>query len=129
MRKDARIPFTEIGKKLGMSDATVHFRVKKMFKAGVIRKYTIEADEGVYESQVSCYMLIKTKHGKAQEISKRLVAIERVNVVQEVHGSNDIIIKIEAANLEKLRNIVTKIQRNPNIVASEYLTVLKTWKG
>lgn len=73
-------------------------------------------------------MLIKAKHGKIEEISKQLVAIERVNVVQEVHGSNDIVIKIGAMDLEKIRNTITKIQQNPDIVTSEYLTILKTWK-
>jgi len=128
LRKDARTPFTEIGKKLGISDATVHFRIKKMRKAGIIRKYTVVVDENVYESRVSCYLLIKVKHGKVDEISKQLVKIERVSIVQEVHGSNDLIVKVGAMNLEGLRNIITKIQENPNIVTSEYLTILKTWK-
>lgn len=128
LREDARIPFTEIGKELRISDATVHFRVKKMLKAGIIRKYTVSVNESVYESRISCYMLIKVRHGKIDEISKQLVTIERVNAVQEVHGSNDIIIKIGAMDLEGLRNVITKIQENPNIVTSEYLTILKTWK-
>lgn len=85
LQKDARIPFTEIGKELEVSDATVHFRVKKMLKAGIIKKYTIVVNESVYESRVSCYMLIKVKQGKIEEISRQLTGIERVNIVQEVH--------------------------------------------
>lgn len=128
LRKNARIPFTEIGKELGISDATVHFRVKKLLKAGIIRKYTVVVDKSVHESRVSCYMLIKVKHGKINGVSKQLAVMERVNMVQEVHGENDIIIKIEAIDLEKLRNTVTKIQGNSDIAKSEYLTILKTWK-
>lgn len=128
LRRDARTPFTTIGKELGISDATIHFRVKKMRKAGIIRKYTVVVNENVYESRVSCYMLIKAKHGKINDISRKLVGIERVNLVHEVHGSNDIVIKVGATDLEGLRNAVMKIQENPDIVTSEYLTILKTWK-
>jgi Lrp/AsnC family transcriptional regulator for asnA, asnC and gidA len=128
LQKDARTPFTEIGKELGISDATVHFRVKKMIRAGAIKKYTVVVDKNVYESQVFCYMLIKVKHGKVDKISKQLVAMERVNMVQEVHGSNDIVIKIGAMNLEELRNTIAMIQENSDITTSEYLTILKTWK-
>jgi Lrp/AsnC family transcriptional regulator for asnA, asnC and gidA len=128
LQKDARIPFTEIGKELEVSDATVHFRVKKMLKAGIIKKYTIVVNESVYESRVSCYMLIKVKQGKIEEISRQLTGIERVNIVQEVHGSNDIFIKVGAMDLEGLRNAIIRIQENPKILTSEYLTILKTWK-
>jgi len=128
LQKDARIPFTEIGKELEVSDATVHFRVKKMLKAGIIKKYTIVVNESVYDSRVSCYMLIKVKQGKIEEISRQLTGIERVNIVQEVHGSNDIFIKVGAMDLEGLRNAIIRIQENPKILTSEYLTILKTWK-
>lgn len=128
LQKDARVPFTEIGKELGISDSTVHFRVNKMLKAGIIRKYTVVVNESLHESRVSCYMLIKAKHGKIEQISKQLAVIKKINVVQEVHGANDIVVKVEAMDLESLRNIIAKIQQNPDISSSEYLTILKTWK-
>lgn len=128
LQSDARTPFTEIGKELGISDATIHFRVRKMFRAGIIKKYTVVISKGVYGSPVSSYMLIKVKNGKIDEISKQLATIEKVKAVQEVHGSSNIIIKVGATNLKELMNTITKIQKNPDILASEYLTILKTWK-
>lgn len=128
LRKDARTPFTEIGKELGISDATVHIRVKKMRKAGIIKKYTLVINESVYESRVVCYMLINAKHGKVEEVSKQIAAIGKVSMVQEVHGSSDIIVKIGAMDLEELRNVIVRIQEIPDVIASEYLTVFKTWK-
>jgi len=128
LRKDARTPFIEIGKQLGISDATVHFRVKKMRRIGVIKKYTVIVNEGVSESQVAGYLFLNVKHGKVPEVSKQLVAIEKVSMVQEVHGPNDIIVKIRAMNLEELRNTIVTIQKNPEIVSSQCLTVFKSWK-
>ncbi len=129
LKRNARTPFTEIGKILGLSDSSIHFRVKKLRDAGIIKKYTIEVGEKFSENMVAGYMLLKVKKGKIEEVSRELASLENVSLVQEVHGSNDIIIKIEAMNLEKLRNIVMKIEENPSIIESGYLTILKTWKG
>ena len=129
LKRNARTPFTEIGKILGLSDSSIHFRVKKLRDAGIIKKYTIEVGEKFSENIVAGYMLLKVKRGKVEEVSRELASLENVSLVQEVHGSNDIIIKIEAINLEKLRNIVMKIEKNPSIIESGYLTILKTWKG
>jgi len=41
LRRDARTPFTDVGRDLGISDATVHVRVKKMIDEGIIKRYTI----------------------------------------------------------------------------------------
>ena len=41
LRRDARTPFTEVGRDLGISDATVHVRVNKMMGEGIIKRYTI----------------------------------------------------------------------------------------
>jgi len=129
LKKDARTPFTEIGKSLGLSDASIHFRVDKLRKAGIIKRYTIDIDEKAYEKKISGYMLIKVKRGKIEEVSRKLASLENVSMVQEVHGSNDLIIKIETSDLEKLRNLVVEIEKNPSIVESGYLTVVKTWKN
>ena len=67
--------------------------------------------------------------GKVEEVSKMLVKMEAVTMVQEVHGVNDILVKIGTGDLESLRDLVKEIQEISNVVASECLTIFKTWKG
>lgn len=128
LQNDARTPFTVIGRELGVSDATVHVRVKKLLKVGVIKKYTILVNESAFGRNVASYMLMDVKPGTMEEVSKRLVTIERVTVVQELQGPNDIIVKMGAVDLEGLRDVIMEVQAIPNVVASEYFTILKTWK-
>lgn len=129
LQRDARTPFTEIGTELGVSDATVHVRVKKMLKADVIKKYAVVINESVFGRNVAGYMLMNVKQGAIEEVSKRMVKIENITVVQELQGPNDIIVKMGAMNLERLRDVIMEVQAIPNVVASEYYTILKTWKG
>ena len=128
LQKDARTPFTEIGKRLGISDATVHVRVKKMWKAGIIKRYTVVVDEGVFGRGVTGYLLMSVENEKVEEVSKRLAKMEFITMVQEVHGTNNILIKIGTSNLEKLRDAVTMIRKIPGVAINDCLMVLKTWK-
>ena len=128
LQEDARTPFTEVGKRLGVSDATVHVRVKRMWRAGIIKKYTIVMNEEILGRGIASYVLMSVKQGKVEEVSKMLAKMERVTMVQEVHGSNDILVRIGTGDLESLRDVVKDIQEIPDVVASECLTVFKTWK-
>jgi DNA-binding Lrp family transcriptional regulator len=38
------MPFVEIAKQIGISDATVHLRVRKLKDNGVINKFTLSLD-------------------------------------------------------------------------------------
>lgn len=128
LQEDARIPFTEIGTKLGVSDATIHIRVKKMLKAGIIKKYTVVVDESTFGRNVAGYMLLKVRSGSIEEVSKKLVELESVTMIQELHGSSDILLRIGTPDLESFRDAIREIQAISDVVASEYFTVLKAWK-
>ncbi len=44
LQENSRIPYTELAKKVGISDVAVIKRIKKLEKQGVIKKYTIVID-------------------------------------------------------------------------------------
>ncbi len=44
MRENSRIPYTELAKRVGISDVAVIKRIKKLERRGVIKKYTIIVD-------------------------------------------------------------------------------------
>ena len=41
LNKDSSTPFVDVAKRIGVSDATVHMRVRRMIAAGIINKFTI----------------------------------------------------------------------------------------
>lgn len=130
LRRDARTPFTEVGRELGISDATVHVRVKRMAGEGIIRGYTIDVDETTaFGRRVSGFLLMNVKPGTVEEVAKQLIENEEVSAVYETHGPNDLILKIEAGDLDEMRDLILKIREIPNVVASELTPVFKIWKN
>jgi len=128
LRRDARTPFTEVGRDLGISDATVHVRVNKMMDAGIIKRYTIVVDEEALGRKVHGFVLINVNPGSLEEAANQLVQNERVSAVYEIHGPNDLIVKVEVGTLDEMRDLVLKVREIPNVTTSELITVFKVWK-
>ncbi|MDH5782716.1 MAG: Lrp/AsnC family transcriptional regulator [Candidatus Bathyarchaeota archaeon] len=128
LRKDARTPFTEVGRDLGVSDATVHVRVNKMMDEGIIKRYTIVVDEEALGRKVRGFVLINANPGSLEGVANQLVENEKLSAVYEIHGPNDLIVKVEAGDLDEMRDTMLKIREIPNVATSELITVLKVWK-
>ena len=47
LAKDSSTAFVEIAKQIGISDATVHLRVRRLIAAGIITKFTISVDNNL----------------------------------------------------------------------------------
>ena len=129
LKKDSSIPFVYVAKRIGVSDATVHMRVKRMIATGVINKFTISVDNDLLGYDHMAFLGINISPGSADRIISDLLKIEEVLEMHEMHGKFDLLLKIRAKNLIHMRNIVeNKVCKIPHILESELMTVLKTEK-
>ena len=128
LRENSRTTFVDIGKDLGVSDATVYNRVKRLTEAGVIKRFTVDVEEAALDRKVSGFMLVNVKPGAVKDVSKQLTQIDRVSEVHEVHGPEDLIVKVGAKNLSRLRSVILKVRGIPDVVETEFIPVFKTWK-
>lgn len=129
LTQDASRPFVEIAKELGISDATVHMRVRRLAASGIIRRFTIATDSKLLGYDHLAFMGINTKEGAADEVTSQLSQYDEILEIHEMHGRFDLLLKVRARNLEEMRDIVVnKIRRLPQITDAELMTVLKTIK-
>ncbi len=129
LSKDSSVPFVEIAKQIGISDATVHLRVRRLRDEGVIDKFTLSVDNDLLGYDHLAFIGINIRPGLADQITEELSNIEEVMEVHEMHGRFDLFVKIRAKDLNHTRNTIeNKIRKLPNIVETELMTVLKTKK-
>ena len=129
LKKDSSTPFVDIAKQIGVSDATVHLRVRRMMATGIINKFTISVDNDLLGYDHMAFMGINISPGSADQIISDLLKIEEVLEMHEMHGKFDLLLKIRAKDLNQMRDIVeNKISKIPHILESELMTVLKTNK-
>jgi len=128
LSENARMTFVDIGKTLGVSDATIYNRVKRLIEMKVIKRFTIEVDETAMEKTVSGFMLVNVTPGAVNKVSNQISEIERVSEIHEVHGSEDLFVKVKAKNLGRLRSVILKVRKISDVVATEFKPIFKTWK-
>ena len=129
LNKDSSTPFVNIAKQIGVSDATIHIRVRRMITAGIINKFTISVDNGLLGYDHLAFMGINIEPGSADSIISDLSTIDEVLEIHEMHGRFDLLLKIRAKDLEQMRDIVeNKVRKLPHILETELMTVLKTEK-
>ncbi|HEY7572668.1 MAG TPA: Lrp/AsnC family transcriptional regulator [Nitrososphaeraceae archaeon] len=129
LKKDSSTPFVDVAKQIGVSDATVHMRVKRMIATGIINKFTISVDNNLLGYDHMAFLGINISPGSADQIISDLLKIEEVLEMHEMHGKFDLLLKIRAKNLTHMRDIVeNKVCKIPHILESELMTVLKTEK-
>jgi Lrp/AsnC family transcriptional regulator, regulator for asnA, asnC and gidA len=123
------MPFVEVAKQIGISDATVHIRVRRLIADGLIKKFTISVDNNMLGYDHLAFMGINIEPGFADEVTEGLLKIDEVLEIHEMHGRFDLILKIRAKDLDQMREIVVnKIRKLPRILETELMTVLKTRK-
>ena len=127
--KDSSTPFVQIAKQIGISDATVHLRVRRLIAAGIITKFTISVDNNLLGYDHLAFMGINIKLGFADQITEGLPSLEEILEIHEMHNRFDLFLKIRAKDLNHMRDIIeNKIRTLPNILETELMTVLKTKK-
>jgi len=128
LKKDSRTPFTTIGKELGITDATVYNRVKKMVDEGIIKKFTVNVDEKLNKSAVNGFLLVDVVPGHMDAVVKALLSLECVAEVYEVYAPKDLLVLIKVDSNEKLRDCVRGIRyRIQYVVDTSLITGLKKW--
>ena len=129
LSRDSSTPFVEIAKQIGISDATVHLRVRRLIAEGVINKFTISVDNDLLGYDHLAFLGINVEPGFADEAIYELSSLEEVLEVHEMHGTFDLLLKIRAKDLDQMREVVeNKIRKLPRILETELMTVLKTRK-
>jgi Lrp/AsnC family transcriptional regulator for asnA, asnC and gidA len=129
LAKDSSTAFVEIAKQIGISDATVHLRVRRLIDEGIIRRFTLSLNNDLLGYDHLAFMGINIKPGFADQITEELSNLEEVLEIHEMHNRLDLFLKIRAKDLNHMRDIVeNKIRILPNVLKTELMTVLKTSK-
>ena len=129
LSKNSSLPFVELAEQIGISDATIHTRVRKLLTLGIIKKFTIFVDNDLLGYDHLAFINLKIERGRTEETTNNLMKIEEILEIHEIYDKFDLLIKIRTKNLDNLRDIiVNKILSINHIKETELMTVLRTRK-
>ena len=127
--KDSSTTFVDIAKQIGVSDATIHIRVRRLREAGIIGNFTISVDNNRLGYDHLAFMGINVEPGFAEDVTNDLSSLHEILEIHEMHNRFDLLLKIRAKDLNELRDIVVnKVRTLPHILETDLMTILKTRK-
>ncbi|MCA0365877.1 MAG: Lrp/AsnC ligand binding domain-containing protein [Bacteroidetes bacterium] len=123
LEKDGRKPYSEISKKLEISNTMVNQRVNRMKEAGLIKKMALELDERKMGYEWSAFTgIILKEDSNSEHIIELLKEIPEVVECYYITGQYTLYIRIVAKNSEHMRKILyEKIDHIPGVLKTESL--------
>jgi len=125
MKEDARIPFTEIAKKLDISEGAVRQRVKNLTESGIIKKFTVETAENHPRALV---FISTSSRVPVPIIAKNIASLAGVDSVMEVAGQFDIGVVVSGQDVSSVNGCIDLMREVEGVQTTNTLFVLRKWK-
>lgn len=114
LKENAKLSTQEISKKTLIPITTVHNRIKKLEREGIINGYTINLNHAKVGKALTAYILVAVEYNllkqakiTQEELGKKLMAYDAVEEVAMVTGSVDMVLKIRSKDMKELDSFVT----------------------
>jgi len=136
LQADSKSSVQELAKETGLPQTTVHNRIKRLEREGIIKGYTVLVDNSALGREVTAYVLITTVYrlptgGRvSQEDVAREVKSLGAEEVSIVAGVSDIIAKVHAKNVAELNDfVVRKLRAVDGVDKTQTMIVLSQPSG
>lgn len=109
LRENARMPVSELARRLGVSRSTAQSRLERLERNGTITGYAVKLSGDYLASQVRAHLLVTVLPKLSGQVVKALEAILDVKQVHSVSGSFDMIVVVEAPSVAELDSVIDRI--------------------
>lgn len=130
LQEKARVPNIEVARQVGMAPSGVLERVRKLERQGIIDGYEVRLNPARFDRSLVAFLFVTLRPESGEsELGEVLAAIPDVQEVHFVTGEDGFLVKIRAADTDRLERIRReKIAALPQVRATRTLVVLKTYK-
>ena len=128
LQTDAKTSYSKIAEVLKVSEATVHLRIKKLLKQGVIKRFQAIVDPEKVGKGTLAIIAITATPSDYENVLNELSKMPEVYEVYDVTGEYYAIIKVRVGSKEELTKVLDKIGKIKGIESTKTMYVLRTIK-
>ncbi|MCC6605532.1 MAG: Lrp/AsnC family transcriptional regulator, partial [Anaerolineae bacterium] len=128
LQQDGRRSFTEIGKKLGVSEGTIRKRVMRLVDDGVIRIIGL-VDPHLVGFDAPAMIQVSVSPPHLEEAAQAIAQFPEVSYLLMVSGEFDLIVEVRCRNREHLASFIRdQLQKVTGVQRTVSSLVLHTYK-
>jgi len=130
VQRDSSLAQAEIGKRVGLSTAAVHERVKKLEAAGVIRRWTAVVDPAAVGAQVCAFVEVFFEHPRFEKgFIERAKKLDAVLECHHITGEFSLLLKVRVADMPALQELLLeRLSSQEGVRQTRTVMVLSTVK-
>jgi len=127
LMKDAKTPYTEIAERIFVSGGTVHVRMKKLEKLGIVKGANLDVDFSKLGYNITAFLgIFLEKSSVYDAVCRELVKIPEILTLHYTTGSYGILAKVICKDTNHLRHVLyDKIQQITGIASTETMISLE----
>ncbi|HEX6542443.1 MAG TPA: Lrp/AsnC family transcriptional regulator [Ktedonobacterales bacterium] len=125
LQEEGRTRLEDLARRVELAPSSVHDRLRRLQREGVIRRWTIAVSPEDLGLSVLAFVGVQA----SRPCSELVGALEQIREIEEFHsvaGQLSFILKLRAANTEHLLQLIERLKQIPGIDGTETTVVLKT---
>jgi Lrp/AsnC family transcriptional regulator, leucine-responsive regulatory protein len=116
LQEDARATYAQIGARVGLSASTVHDRVRKLERRGVIRGYRASVDPRAVGLDVTALIsAMPLDPSQPDDLPDRVVGFPEIEDCYSVAGHENYILKVRTRTTGDLENLLRRLRENAGV--------------
>ena len=130
VQKDASLAQAEIARRVGLSTAAVHERVKKLEAAGVIRRWTAVVDPTAVGAEVCAFVEVFFEHPRFEKgFLERAKKLDAVLECHHITGEFSLLLKVRVGDMPALQELLLEqLSSQEGVRQTRTVMVLSTVK-
>jgi Lrp/AsnC family transcriptional regulator, regulator for asnA, asnC and gidA len=127
LRDDAKKPFTEVARKVHVSQGTVHVRMNKMEEAGIVEKTTVKINYAKLGYDITAFIgIYLEKSALYDKVVAKLKEIPEITSIHYTTGNYSMFVKIHCRDTNHLKEVLhDKMQQVDGIERTETMISLE----
>ena len=107
VQRDANTSQAELAKRIGLSAAAVNERLKKLEKAGVIRRYVAVVDPQSVGATIAAFVEVFIEHPRFEAaFIERLKKLDEVQECHHITGEFSLLLKVRTRDVQSLQDLL-----------------------
>ena len=113
---DARLTYSAIGARVGLAGSSVHDRVRKLERAGVITGYRADVDLDALGLPITAFVSLALRPPSPPDIPSKVAEFPLVESCYSVAGDNSYVLVVRAPSTRDLEELLDALRAKLEVV-------------
>lgn len=126
LRDNARMPISELARKLNVSRTAAQARLQRLEREGTIKGYTTRLSDNYLQNSIKAMIMIKVPPNKRVSIERAMNHIPELTALYSISGAFDMTAVIMAPSVPELDQVIDQIGVLEGVEETQSSVILAT---